>query len=97
MDNASSLITDVHALLALGSYGRARRLAVLAQEELQRVPVLQTEVNIVDYDRLRHRRLHGDAPGLVELAIGNADDALEVATTGPSTRQTHRDSEGRRP
>jgi len=34
MDNASSLISDAHALLARGSYGRARSLAVLAQEEL---------------------------------------------------------------
>lgn len=34
MDNASSLISDADALLARGSYGRARSLAVLAQEEL---------------------------------------------------------------
>jgi AbiV family abortive infection protein len=34
MDNASALITDAHALLAVGSYGRARSLSVLAQEEL---------------------------------------------------------------
>ncbi|MGW3943650.1 AbiV family abortive infection protein [Streptomyces phaeochromogenes] len=34
MDNASSLITDAHTLLTAGSYGRARSLTVLAQEEL---------------------------------------------------------------
>ncbi|MCX5318073.1 AbiV family abortive infection protein [Streptomyces sp. NBC_00154] len=34
MDNASSLITDAHTLLSAGSYGRARSLTVLAQEEL---------------------------------------------------------------
>jgi AbiV family abortive infection protein len=34
MDNASSLIADAHVLLAAESYGRARSLAVLAQEEL---------------------------------------------------------------
>lgn len=33
-DNASSLVADAHALLELGSYGRARSLTVLAQEEL---------------------------------------------------------------
>ncbi|WIX85680.1 AbiV family abortive infection protein [Amycolatopsis sp. DG1A-15b] len=34
MDNASALVTDAHTLLAAGSYGRARSLSVLAQEEL---------------------------------------------------------------
>ena len=34
IDNASGLITDAHALLERGSYGRARSLTVLAQEEL---------------------------------------------------------------
>lgn len=34
MDNASGLITDAHALLERGSSGRARSLAILAQEEL---------------------------------------------------------------
>jgi AbiV family abortive infection protein len=34
MDNASSLIADAHALLSARSYGRARSLTVLAQEEL---------------------------------------------------------------
>ncbi|MEV0545023.1 AbiV family abortive infection protein [Nocardia salmonicida] len=34
MDNASSLIADADALLVRESYGRARSLAVLAQEEL---------------------------------------------------------------
>jgi len=34
MDNASALISDAHALLELGSFGRARSLTVLAQEEL---------------------------------------------------------------
>ncbi|WP_280490347.1 AbiV family abortive infection protein [Nocardia carnea] len=34
MDNASSLISDADALMARGSYGRARSFAVLAQEEL---------------------------------------------------------------
>lgn len=34
MDNATSLITDAHLLLGHGSFGRARSLAVLAQEEL---------------------------------------------------------------
>lgn len=34
MDNASSLITDAHVLLKAGSFGRARSLTVLAQEEL---------------------------------------------------------------
>lgn len=34
MDNATSLITDAHLLLEHGSFGRARSLAVLAQEEL---------------------------------------------------------------
>jgi len=34
MDNASSLICDADMLLEHGSYGRARSLAVLAQEEL---------------------------------------------------------------
>jgi AbiV family abortive infection protein len=34
MDNASALIADAHLLLAAGSYGRARSLSVLAQEEL---------------------------------------------------------------
>ncbi|RPE27956.1 AbiV family abortive infection protein [Kitasatospora cineracea] len=34
MDNASSLIVDAHTLLSVGSYGRARSLTVLAQEEL---------------------------------------------------------------
>lgn len=34
MDNASALVTDAHTLLAAGSYGRARSLGVLAQEEL---------------------------------------------------------------
>lgn len=34
MDNASSLISDAHLLLSAGSYGRARSLTVLAQEEL---------------------------------------------------------------
>ncbi|WP_060887533.1 AbiV family abortive infection protein [Streptomyces caniscabiei] len=34
VDNASSLITDAHTLLSAGSYGRARSLTVLAQEEL---------------------------------------------------------------
>jgi len=34
MDNASALIADAHALLAVSSYGRARSLSVLAQEEL---------------------------------------------------------------
>jgi AbiV family abortive infection protein len=34
MDNASSLIADAHVLLAAESYGRARSLTVLAQEEL---------------------------------------------------------------
>ncbi len=34
MDNASSLITDAHVLLEAGSFGRARSLTVLAQEEL---------------------------------------------------------------
>ncbi len=34
MDNASSLITDAHTLLSARSYGRARSLTVLAQEEL---------------------------------------------------------------
>ncbi|MDQ1013537.1 AbiV family abortive infection protein [Streptomyces afghaniensis] len=34
VDNASSLIADAHTLLATGSYGRARSLTVLAQEEL---------------------------------------------------------------
>ncbi|MFD6114030.1 AbiV family abortive infection protein [Streptomyces yangpuensis] len=34
VDNASALIADAHTLLAVGSYGRARSLTVLAQEEL---------------------------------------------------------------
>ncbi len=34
MDNASSLIAHAHALLAAESYGRAKSLTVLAQEEL---------------------------------------------------------------
>lgn len=34
MDNASSLIADAHLLLGAESYGRARSLTVLAQEEL---------------------------------------------------------------
>ncbi|MEU0217091.1 AbiV family abortive infection protein [Streptomyces sp. NPDC006265] len=34
MDNASELIPDAHALLERGSFGRARSLTVLAQEEL---------------------------------------------------------------
>lgn len=34
MDNASSLIADAHVLLSAESYGRARSLTVLAQEEL---------------------------------------------------------------
>jgi AbiV family abortive infection protein len=34
MDNASGLIVDAHALLAGGSFGRARSLTILAQEEL---------------------------------------------------------------
>lgn len=34
MDNASSLIVDANALLQLNSYGRARSLTILAQEEL---------------------------------------------------------------
>ncbi|WP_433676888.1 AbiV family abortive infection protein [Microbacterium gorillae] len=34
MDNASGLITDAHVLLESGSFGRARSLTVLAQEEL---------------------------------------------------------------
>ncbi|MBC7595246.1 MAG: AbiV family abortive infection protein, partial [Kineosporiaceae bacterium] len=34
MDNASALIADAHLLLNAGSFGRARSLAVLAQEEL---------------------------------------------------------------
>lgn len=34
MDNASSLIADAHILLAAESFGRARSLMVLAQEEL---------------------------------------------------------------
>lgn len=34
MDNASGLIADAHALLRMGSFGRARSLTVLAQEEL---------------------------------------------------------------
>ena len=34
MVNASGLIADAHALLERGSYGRARSLTVLAQEEL---------------------------------------------------------------
>jgi AbiV family abortive infection protein len=34
MDNASGLIADAHALLERGSFGRARSLTVLAQEEL---------------------------------------------------------------
>lgn len=34
MDNATSLITDAHLLLEHGSFGRARSLTVLAQEEL---------------------------------------------------------------
>lgn len=34
MDNASGLIADADALLLRGSYGRARSLTVLAQEEL---------------------------------------------------------------
>ncbi|MEU8949690.1 AbiV family abortive infection protein [Streptomyces sp. NPDC048489] len=34
VDNASSLITDANRLLSAGSYGRARSLTVLAQEEL---------------------------------------------------------------
>lgn len=34
MDNASGLIADAHALLQMESFGRARSLTVLAQEEL---------------------------------------------------------------
>jgi AbiV family abortive infection protein len=34
MDNASALIKDAHVLLSVGSFGRARSLTVLAQEEL---------------------------------------------------------------
>nr|WP_209326403.1 AbiV family abortive infection protein [Brevibacterium renqingii] len=34
MDNASGLIADAHVLLERGSFGRARSLTVLAQEEL---------------------------------------------------------------
>ncbi|NED02373.1 AbiV family abortive infection protein [Streptomyces sp. SID6648] len=34
MDNASSLIADAHTLLSAESYGRARSLTILAQEEL---------------------------------------------------------------
>ncbi|MEU7377835.1 AbiV family abortive infection protein [Streptomyces albidoflavus] len=34
MDNATSLIADAHTLLSVKSYGRARSLSVLAQEEL---------------------------------------------------------------
>ncbi len=34
MSNASGLITDDGALLQRGSFGRARSLTVLAQEEL---------------------------------------------------------------
>ncbi|MFH8349609.1 AbiV family abortive infection protein [Streptomyces sp. NPDC018045] len=34
MDNASCLITDAHTLLSASSFGRARSLTVLAQEEL---------------------------------------------------------------
>jgi AbiV family abortive infection protein len=34
MDNASALISDAHTLLTAGSFGRARSLTVLAQEEL---------------------------------------------------------------
>lgn len=34
MDNASGLIADAHTLLERGSFGRARSLTVLAQEEL---------------------------------------------------------------
>lgn len=34
MDNASALISDAHVLLGAKSYGRARSLTVLAQEEL---------------------------------------------------------------
>jgi AbiV family abortive infection protein len=34
MDNATGLIADAHALLERGSFGRARSLTILAQEEL---------------------------------------------------------------
>ena len=34
MDNASALIADAHVLLGVDSFGRARSLSVLAQEEL---------------------------------------------------------------
>jgi AbiV family abortive infection protein len=34
MDNASALLSDAHVLLGVQSYGRARSLTVLAQEEL---------------------------------------------------------------
>lgn len=34
MDNASSLVADANALVVCGSFGRARSLTVLAQEEL---------------------------------------------------------------
>jgi AbiV family abortive infection protein len=34
MDNASLLIADAHTLLSTGSFGRARSLTILAQEEL---------------------------------------------------------------
>ena len=34
MDNASRLVADAHLLMAAGSFGRARSLMVLAQEEL---------------------------------------------------------------
>ncbi|MEU6646196.1 AbiV family abortive infection protein [Saccharomonospora sp. NPDC046836] len=37
MDNASALIADAYALLAVDSYGRARSLSVLAQEELGKI------------------------------------------------------------
>lgn len=47
MDNASALIQDAHLLLGAGSFGRARSLTVLAQEELGKALWIYDEFHAV--------------------------------------------------
>lgn len=52
MDNASGLIADAHALLERKSFGRARSLTILAQEELG-LRVIRKRNDLRNIERVR--------------------------------------------
>ena len=68
LDNATKLIADAHLLHSVDSFGRARALTVLAEEELGKATVV--------YERFSHSWSERSSEP-VELPLGSARDHLE--------------------